>query len=177
MDTFMFDQKFHRLADFLGVDKYKRDNPDVAQKIAFISDWAEARSSDSFADILKTVVKLKRDLGTTVRGETLVKDLYKWTRLDSDSDRLDREKKAYKEYSSEKEKREAETKERIIEKRAKWEQGKQELEAKKAEVDLANEKASKSSARATKKQSKEFKKANTILQEEPYKDTSVEVAI
>ena len=59
---------------------------------------------------MKTLVRLKRDLGTTLRGETLVKDLYKWTRLDNDSKRLDSEKKAFKEQTSEKEKREADDK-------------------------------------------------------------------
>lgn len=85
-DNFLYDPSYNRFADFLGLDRYKRENHDIAKKVLFLYNWG-ARKADSgdYIDVLREVVSLKRGLGTTVRGETLVKDMYQWTRLDEES--------------------------------------------------------------------------------------------
>lgn len=125
-DTFLYDPKFHRFSDFLGLDKYVREDYNVANKVVYLYDWSKSRAgSDSFADVLKAAVKLKRDIGQTTRGKTLVNELYKWARLDEDSQRISKEKLVNKQQLSKSEQEALDRQQRILEKAAAWEEQKQ----------------------------------------------------
>lgn len=82
-DNYRYDPTYHRFADVLGIDKFKRDNLPVAQKLEYIYEWARHKTkSDDFGKIAKTVHELRRNMGLNVQGEMLTNSLYQWIRLD-----------------------------------------------------------------------------------------------
>jgi hypothetical protein len=128
-DNFLYNPSFHRFADFLGLDKYVREDFNVATKVVYLYDWSKQKSgSDNFSDILKTAVKLKRDIGQTTKGKTLVNELYKWARLDEDSQRINKEKEANKERLTKEEEEAMKRQERILAKSSEWEEQKRKNE-------------------------------------------------
>lgn len=179
MDTFLFDPKFHRLADFLGVDKYKRDDPKLAQKVAFLSDWAEDNSkSDDFPVILKTLIGLKKDLGTTLRGETLVRELYKWTRLDADSKRIEQQKASHQEMNKAAKKEETELKKRILERTESWKKVKDEPKKINDRVESRNVRKNEKVINSLEKQGAKLRRAGTRVTgklENPTEEVEVQI--
>lgn len=122
-DQFLYKPEFHRFADFLGVDKHLREDYSLSSKMLFLYEYGSKKAnSDDFIDVLRAVTKMKKDLGNNTRGETLVKDMYRWARLDYDSLRLRDEKMIREEQLSEQEKRALERQDRILQKRKQWEQ-------------------------------------------------------
>lgn len=102
MEDYLYNPNFHRLSSLLDIDTFDRQEPRISEKILFLYNWAVKRSgSSSINQILPMVSKLKRDLGTTQRGKTLLTDMYKWVRLDQDSMRLEENKSALREMSME----------------------------------------------------------------------------
>jgi hypothetical protein len=94
---YRFNPTYHKVAEFLGVDKYKREDNNLANKIAFVYDWAENKiGSKNSTEIMSFLHQTMRDLGVQFRGASLVNYLYQMTRLNLDSDRI-RQKKQTKE--------------------------------------------------------------------------------
>ncbi len=92
MIDFTYDPRFQRFSDFLGLDKYVRDDFELSKKVVYLYDWgAKNTKGEDFVDLLKAVTKLKHTLGTTVRGKTLVNDMYHWVRLNEDGKRAKEE--------------------------------------------------------------------------------------
>lgn len=80
-DTWRYDPSYHRLADFLGVDKYERDRLEFAEKLSLIADWS---GLDKHGDVMKAmhgIKRLQRELGVQVVGKPLVTELYQAIRL------------------------------------------------------------------------------------------------
>jgi len=150
MDEFLFDPKFHRFSDFLDIDKYRRDEPLMAHKIAYLYDWSEMKAkSENFIDVLNSITKLRKDMGTTMRGEELVRDLYRWVRLDTETDKMIQQKKVELEKIKEAKLAKEQVKERVIKRAKDWE------DKKTAETKLSQdkEKASQQYANKTIKES------------------------
>ena len=91
MDTITTDTEYkynpiyHRFADFFGIDKFKKDDADIAKKLSSLYEWGARKcKSDNYVDVLKELVKFQKSLGTTDKGETLIKNLYLWARIDMD---------------------------------------------------------------------------------------------
>lgn len=120
-DSFLYDPNFHRFADFMGIDKYARDDYNISKKILFLYEWGRRKvQSDDFIDVLKAVTGLKKDIGTTTKGKTLVDDMYKWARLDYDSLRIRDEKQIQREKISKEEQQKLDRQERILDRAKKW---------------------------------------------------------
>ena len=82
---YKYNPTYHRFADFFGVDKFKKDDPDVAKKLSVLYDWGAKKSgSDNYVDVIKELIKFQKSLGNTARGKTLVDDMYLWARIDID---------------------------------------------------------------------------------------------
>lgn len=121
-DQFLYKPEFHRFADFLGIDKHQREDYSLSSKVLFIYEWGSKKAkSDDFVDVLRAVTKMKKDIGNNTRGETLVKDMYRWARLEYDSLRLQDEKSIRMEQLSEEEKKALDRQDRILKKRKEWE--------------------------------------------------------
>lgn len=80
----LLDRRFRSIIDFLGLDRSEIEERHIPEKVMFLYDWAEFRSrSDDMGKVLKEISKLKQQIGSTLRGKPLLVDMYKWARLDS----------------------------------------------------------------------------------------------
>lgn len=87
-DIWKYDPDYNAAADFLGIDKYKRENVNVATKLSFIIDWVSSKNKTSkLENALLSINDLKRKLGINTQGETLVSQLYEFARVKSDLER------------------------------------------------------------------------------------------
>lgn len=87
-NLFRTDPNYLEMADFLGLDDSDRMDVEIAQKVAFI------RDSTKMTDEIDARLRIKdmiRDLGLSSKGKDLVKSLYKYTRLYSERERIDKE--------------------------------------------------------------------------------------
>lgn len=86
---YKYNIEYQRFCDDLGVDRYKRLEPELANRVAFLYDYArEQTGSEDGTVVSKFVADLTKSLGYQVRGDTLVNTLFQWTRLDTDHQRL-----------------------------------------------------------------------------------------
>ncbi len=84
-DEWKYNPEYNRIADFLGIDMYKRDNLDVAKKISTLRDYLDIGGKPkNITEILSRLDHLKRGLGIQTQGETLVQELFQHARLDMD---------------------------------------------------------------------------------------------
>lgn len=119
-NSFRYDPNYHRFADYLGLNKFDRDNFNIAKKVSLIYDWALNNSKkEDFLAITQEVDKLRKSIGTNDRGKTLLGDLYRYARIKMDYKR-ERErnqelKKAKEESEKKTEKAHKESKNRIKE--------------------------------------------------------------
>jgi hypothetical protein len=61
------------------------EEPHVPEKIMFLYDWAEKKTmGGDLQDVLQRLTSLKKDIGTTLRGKSLLTDMYKFSRLDAE---------------------------------------------------------------------------------------------
>lgn len=77
-----YDPDYHRLAEFLGVDRFDREDFEIAKKIALIADWAGFNKGKDVIAAQESVTKLRHKLGVQFVGKPLVTELYKIIRLD-----------------------------------------------------------------------------------------------
>lgn len=86
---YKYNIEYQRFCDDLGMDRFKRLEPEVANRVAYLYDYArEQTGSEDGTVVSKFVSDLTQTLGYQVRGETLVNTLFQWTRLDMDHQRL-----------------------------------------------------------------------------------------
>ena len=105
MANFLYSPEYHRIADFLGVDADKRTNSRIANKISLIAEWAKNSSQSlEFTDVVKSLKKLRNELGVNTKGETFVKQAYQYIRIKQDTKRLEMKREVDKERESKKEK-------------------------------------------------------------------------
>lgn len=77
-DAYKFDKDYHRMADLLALSYDERMDYTTAQKVSFIRDSIKTANED------EAILKLQhyvRELGTTYRGNDLVKQLYQQMRI------------------------------------------------------------------------------------------------
>ena len=81
-ETWKYNPDYHRVVDFLGVDKHDRENYDVASKVSYLVDWAADKGgAKDFDSALSAINKVRKETGTQVQGKTLVNQLYHYVRL------------------------------------------------------------------------------------------------
>lgn len=84
-EVWKYDPKYHRVADFLGLDFTDRQNYKVWQKVSYLMDAASKKSKSSdVVDHMHQINKLRKNLGIQAQGETLINSLYEMTRLEQD---------------------------------------------------------------------------------------------
>lgn len=86
--AFKYNVKYHKMTDFLGLTTDDKMDSDLAEKVSFIRDYTKEK------DELDAMVKIRdmiRDLGLQSKGKELVVNLYKYARLASERERIDKE--------------------------------------------------------------------------------------
>lgn len=86
--AFKYNYDYHKMADFLGVKKDDKMDKDVAEKIAYIRDYTKEK------DELDAMVKIRdmiKSLGFQSQGKDLIINLYKYVRLASEREKIDKE--------------------------------------------------------------------------------------
>ena len=83
-----YNPEYHELADFLGVKQADKMNESLAQKISFLKDYVK---SDDMTDVKIRMLELKRTIGMTAQGKTLIDALYQYVRLLNDKTKIDKE--------------------------------------------------------------------------------------
>lgn len=78
-ENFKYDEKYHKMADFLGVKQDDKMDSELAEKIAFIRDFTG--ETEELEAMIK-IRDMKRRLGTSIQGKDLVKALYQLARLE-----------------------------------------------------------------------------------------------
>jgi len=87
-DVWKYDPDYNAAADFLGIDKYKRERIEVASKISYIIDWASPKNKTfKLEDSLWAINDLRKKLGISGQGEALVGQLFEFVRLKQDRER------------------------------------------------------------------------------------------
>ena len=88
------DINFHRMADSLDISYEDRKVPHIQEKIAFLTDWAQAetKSDDRLTQAL-AIKDLCRRLGFNLTGKEMVTKLYKWSYLDLARKRIEMQQK------------------------------------------------------------------------------------
>ena len=135
----IFDPRYRRLVDFLSLESEELEAPHVPEKIMFLYDWAEKKTKGGDLNaVLEKLTSLKKDIGSTLRGKSLLVDLYKFTRLDADKI-LAKEKQLY-EHKTEAELKELEAKmlKKTIEKQKAWQDTKDQIYQEADTKDLEN---------------------------------------
>ena len=96
-DAWRYDPEYHKVADFLGVNKYDREDSSMAEKLDLIYSWAQIQNKGtSKQDVMWALFNLKKELGLPVQGKLLVDELNQYVRLQMDSKRskeIEQEKK------------------------------------------------------------------------------------
>ncbi len=92
---YMDDMDYHSMANHFDLDFDTRRDPNIAEKLSFLSDWAKDQiGSENQIEQMITIKKLAQRLGYNMRGPELIKKLYMWTRLDSQRKGIERKMEA-----------------------------------------------------------------------------------
>ena len=81
---YKYNVEYQRFCDDLGIDKYKRDGFEVAQKVSLIYDWAKEQVGSEDGNKISLAIRdLVRTLGIqNIQGELLADNLFRWIRID-----------------------------------------------------------------------------------------------
>lgn len=95
-NDYKYNLEYHRFCDDLGVDIYKRDDIEIAQKASFIYDWAKTKLNNEDGSLISSAIHdVTQKLGVQgQRGETLINYLFQYLRLEMDSERIRTQDKA-----------------------------------------------------------------------------------
>lgn len=86
---YKYNPEYHRFCDDLGIDKYRRDDSRIADKVALLYDWAKEQvGTEDGATISKAIADLTTKLGVQARGELLTDYLFRWVRMDMASEKI-----------------------------------------------------------------------------------------
>lgn len=90
--SYMDDLEYHRVADSLDIDYEIRKDPQIANKLSYLFDWAgEATKSEDRIVRVEAIRNLTKQLGLQMKGKELLSKLYQFTRLDADRRRIERQ--------------------------------------------------------------------------------------
>lgn len=90
--SYLDDIDYHKMAGVFDISLQERQDPRVAEKLSFLTDWAKRKtgSEDSTTQMLE-VKNLGKQLGLTYRGYDLIKRLYQYARLDENKQQIEKE--------------------------------------------------------------------------------------
>jgi len=90
--SYLDDIDYHKMAQTFDISLQERQDPRVAEKLSFLTDWAKRKtgSEDSTTQMLE-VKNLGKQLGLTYRGYDLIKRLYQYARLDENKQQIEKE--------------------------------------------------------------------------------------
>jgi len=89
-DQWRYDPEYNRVAEFLGLDRFKREDFDIAKKIATIRDYLDLDGKITRVDqVLTKLDSIRKKMGTNEKGESLVNDMFQKVRLDMDRRRME----------------------------------------------------------------------------------------
>lgn len=81
-DVWKYNPEYHKVTDFLGVDKYDREDHDLASKVSYLVDWAADKGgAKDFQGALNAINGLRKESGVQYQGKALVNQLYQFARL------------------------------------------------------------------------------------------------
>lgn len=90
--NYMDDADYHRVADFLEVTYDERKDVKLAEKMAYLYDWAKTETgSEDRIKRLEAIKGLQKRLGISQTGKETIKKLFQYTRLDQDRKRIEAE--------------------------------------------------------------------------------------
>jgi len=88
-EKWRYDPAYHRICDYLEVDRNERQSYDIAKKVFYLADHVGINAkSSNVTDVMVKIQKMKKDLGTMQIGKNLVNYLYQHVRLQSDAQKL-----------------------------------------------------------------------------------------
>lgn len=88
-EVWKYDPKYHRVAEFLGLDVTARQDYRVWQKVSYLMNQASIKAkSGNIVDQMHVLDKLRKSIGITAQGETLINSLYQTARLEQDRQAL-----------------------------------------------------------------------------------------
>lgn len=89
-DEWKYNPEYNRISDLLGIDRFDRENLDIAQKVSLVRDYIDLLDGkvSSEHEALQKIYSLKKHLGTNDQGPTLLNQLYQHARLDIDERKL-----------------------------------------------------------------------------------------
>lgn len=82
-ETWKYNQDYHRLANFIGLNDQQKGDFRNAQKVAAIRDYFHKAKTEPEA--LEQIYKFQKQLGINTQGETLLNQLYQHVRLKQDT--------------------------------------------------------------------------------------------
>ena len=95
--SYMDDINYHRTAHYFDLSLEERKNVRVAEKLSFLTDWAMAKlGSKNHVEALSELKRMTMQLGLTDKGDSLIKKLYEFARLDVQKQKIDKELELYK---------------------------------------------------------------------------------
>lgn len=83
-EAWKYDPDYHRMSDYLGVDKYEREDYELAKKMSFLRDSTKSKTSE---EAMSKLTALRKQLGFNTQGRTLVDQLWQHVRLKVDQNR------------------------------------------------------------------------------------------
>ena len=93
---FMDNMDYHRVADGLDVEFQDRNDPQLADQLAYLMDYAkETTGKEDRLDLILAIKSIKKSLGWTETGKTAIKKLYQWTRLDTQRRTIEKKMEIY----------------------------------------------------------------------------------
>jgi hypothetical protein len=102
MDTYKYNPNYHMFADFMGLDRNKRMDHRIAQKLMLLYDWASRQAGkDSINSVINHIGKTKKDMGVSHTGKLLVDTMYQQVRLSIDRHRIREDNKQKEEVHKE----------------------------------------------------------------------------
>ena len=77
-DAWQYDPNYQRTAEFLGIDKYDRQDLDVYKKISHFDTLHEGKE---LPERLQELENLRKKIGSQSQGRTLLNQLYQYSKL------------------------------------------------------------------------------------------------
>lgn len=91
-EAWKYDQDYHRMADFLGLSVYDRQDYRTAQKVKALKTLAGERTGkEDVTTVLTEVAKLQKTIGYHGVGKELINQLYQNMRINQDTQRIRKE--------------------------------------------------------------------------------------
>ena len=95
--SYMDDINYHRTAHYFDLSLEERKNVRIAEKLSYLTDWAMAKlESKNHVEALSELKRMTMQLGLTDKGDSLIKKLYEFARLDAQRQKIEKELDMYK---------------------------------------------------------------------------------